>query len=228
MSVATQSVTRTASRASTRRSTPRASPASSPTIPSSTRRSSSARPSALVSTTTTGHPDSRAGHYYAAVDSGAFALAPAVPMVMKNAQIQGCQTTLRSRIGGDTIARSLSSKAAFKKATLPVIEANLEAHTLRLEMALLYGHSATGQGQTNAAGGTAVDATHYKISFSAATWAIGLWGGMEVRRSTSTATTTPTSSEIPRAKTTLSSRSTRSIRTPSRSPSLAPRPVSVN
>jgi hypothetical protein len=119
------------------------------------------------------------GITYAASGAGAYALAPSVPMVMKDAQIAGVQTTLRSQIALDVLARSVGSSAAFKKATLPIIEANLESHTKRLELGLLYGQSATGIGQVLVTGGTAVDSTHYTLEFDVATWAVGIWGGEE-------------------------------------------------
>jgi hypothetical protein len=119
------------------------------------------------------------GITYAAANAGAYALAPAVPMVMKDAALAGVQTTLRTQIAYDTVARSVGNGKAFKKATLPIIESNLESHMTRIEHQLLYGQSATGIGQTAAAGGTSVDSTHYTVQFSAATWAVGIFAGAE-------------------------------------------------
>jgi hypothetical protein len=119
------------------------------------------------------------GVSYAAAGAGAYALAPSIPMTMKDAQVQGCQTTLRSQIAYDTVSRSMGSAVAFKKATLPIIEANLESHTKRLELGVLYGQSDTGLGQIPLGGNTAVDGTHHILQFSAATWAVGIWGGEE-------------------------------------------------
>lgn len=117
------------------------------------------------------------GITYAAAGAGAYRLAGAVPMVMKDAKLAGVQSTLRTQIPYDVVARSIGSGKAFKKATLPIIESNLESHTQRLELQLLYGQSATGIGQSTA--GTGVDGTHYTMTFSAATWAVGIWAGME-------------------------------------------------
>lgn len=117
------------------------------------------------------------GITYAAAGAGAYALAPSVPMVMKDAALAGVQSTLRTQIAYDTVARSVGSSKAFKKATLPIIESNLESHTQRLELQMLYGQSDTGIGQFTA--GTGVDSTHYTLTCSDATWAVGIWSGME-------------------------------------------------
>jgi len=118
------------------------------------------------------------GVSYGAAGDGAYALAPSVAMTMKDAQIQGAQITLRSSIPYDTVARSLGSAKAFRKATLPIIESNLESHTKRLELALLYGKSATGLGQIKATGISGTGTTRV-VTISDATWAVGIWGGEE-------------------------------------------------
>lgn len=118
------------------------------------------------------------GISYAAAGDGAYALAPPVAMTMKDAQIQGSQTTLRSAIPYDTVARSLGSGKAFKKATLPIIESNLESHTKRLELNVLYGKSATGLGSIKATGISGTGTTRV-VTISDATWAVGIWGGEE-------------------------------------------------
>jgi hypothetical protein len=120
-----------------------------------------------------------AGMSYNIPGAGAYPLAPAVPMTMKDAQLQGSQTTLRSQVPYDTVARSIGNAKAFKKATLPIIEMNLESHAKRLELLLLYGQSATGLGQTQASGSAVVDGTHEKLQITAATWAVGIWAGEE-------------------------------------------------
>jgi len=119
-----------------------------------------------------------AGISYAAPGAGAYALAPSVAMTMQDAQIQGSQTTLRSSIPYDTVARSLGNAKAFRKATLPIIENNLESHTKRLELALLYGQSATGLAVT-ASSDNNQSTTQTNMNITLATWAVGIWSGEE-------------------------------------------------
>lgn len=118
------------------------------------------------------------GITYAKPDAGAYALAPSVAMLMKDATLQGSQTTLRSQIALDTVARSIGSAKAFKKATLPIIESNLESHTTRLEHALLYGQSQDGIAQTSGANTTGTSTTT-SINLAAGHWAVGIWAGSE-------------------------------------------------
>jgi hypothetical protein len=120
------------------------------------------------------------GITYAAPNAGAYPLTASIGMTMQDAQLQGCQTTLRTQIGMDTVARSVASSAAFKKATVPIFEANLESHVKRLELGILYGQSPSGLGQTT--GSVNVDATNTTVTLSAASWAIGVWAGEERSR----------------------------------------------
>lgn len=116
-----------------------------------------------------------AGITYAAAGAGAYALNTAIAMTMKDAQVQGTQSTLRSAIPYDTVARSTGSGKAFRKATLPIIENNLESHTKRLEVSGLYGQSPLGV--TSAYSN--VSATKTTLTITAASWAVGIWGGEE-------------------------------------------------
>ena len=115
------------------------------------------------------------GVTYAGAGAGAYALNTAIAMTMKDATVQGSQITLRSAIPYDTVARSVGSGKAFRKATLPIMENNLESHTKRLEIAALYGHSPLGV--TSAY--TNVDGTNTTLTITAASWAVGMWGGEE-------------------------------------------------
>jgi hypothetical protein len=119
------------------------------------------------------------GVTYAASGAGMYSLKTPKALVMKDAQIDGVQITVRSQLPLDVIARSLGSGKAFKKATIPIFESNLETHSKRNEIAFLYGQSKTGIGQTQASGSANVDATHSKLRISDATWAIGVWKAEE-------------------------------------------------
>ena len=115
------------------------------------------------------------GVTYAGAGAGAYSLNTAIAMTMKDATVQGSQITLRSAIPYDTVARSVGSAKAFRKATSVIIENNLESHTKRLEVAALYGHSPLGV--TSAY--TNIDGTNTTLTITAASWAVGLWGGEE-------------------------------------------------
>lgn len=119
------------------------------------------------------------GVTYAAPGAGAYDLKAAKPMTMKDAQITGSQITIRSQLALDTVQKSMSSAKAFKKATVPVFESNLETHGKRLEVGYFYGQSATGIGQTQATGSANVDGTTETIRISDATWAVGIWSAEE-------------------------------------------------
>ena len=58
------------------------------------------------------------GITYAGAGAGAYALNTAIAMTMKDATVQGSQMTLRSAIPYDTVARSVGSAKAFRKADL--------------------------------------------------------------------------------------------------------------
>lgn len=116
-----------------------------------------------------------AGVTYAAAGAGAYTLNSSVAMTMQDAQVQGSQTTLRSSIPYDTVARSTGSGKAFRKATLPIIENNLESHTKRLEVAALYGQKGLGVSASSAN----IGSTSTKVTFTDASWAIGIWAGEE-------------------------------------------------
>lgn len=119
------------------------------------------------------------GVTYAKSGAGAYSLKAAKPMTMKDAQIDGSQITIRSQLAVDTVARSMGNAKAFKNATVPVFESNLETHGKRLEIAYWYGQSSTGIGQTQATGSANVDGTHSKLRISDATWAVGIWSAEE-------------------------------------------------
>lgn len=113
------------------------------------------------------------GFTYAAPASGAFALNAAIAAVMKDAQIQGAQMLLRSQIDYETLARAANTKASFGEASRLLVDNMMSAMSKRLEIMFLYGRSP---------GGVAVlNGTHTGSSFtvSAASWAPGLWAGME-------------------------------------------------
>jgi hypothetical protein len=118
------------------------------------------------------------GVTYAAADAGAFALNDAVAMQTKDAYIQGSQILLRGALSYDAAARASSSKKAFKKATQLLVENMLESGTKRVEIAMLHGMKGIGH-ITQANGSHAASTYIATMPISAASWATGIWAGME-------------------------------------------------
>lgn len=117
------------------------------------------------------------GVSYAGPNSGAFTLNPSITMKTQNAIVGGYQMLLRSALDYESAAKASSSVNAFRDATQLQVENMLESINKRLEIALLYGQSATGLGSVaSSANG---DATHTVITFNAGQWASGLWSGTE-------------------------------------------------
>lgn len=115
------------------------------------------------------------GITYASVGDGAFTLKDSISMTMKNAEINGAQILLRTSIPYETAARASNSKKAFAKATDLIVENMMESVTKRLEIAYFYG--GTGLGKTT--GSVNSSATKTVVTLSEASWAAGIWSGME-------------------------------------------------
>lgn len=116
------------------------------------------------------------GVTYADSEDDAFTLEDPEAMQTKNASVKGSQIVLRAAIGYKAAA-AIASKGpkAFLNSTELVIKRLMEQAGKRLEASLLYGGS--GLGQVSSV--TADDATHEVITFSAATWAPGIWIGSQ-------------------------------------------------
>lgn len=116
------------------------------------------------------------GYTYAAPGDGAFTLRASIAMKMQEAQVDGYQGVLRSQMDYETAAKAVSGGAkAFKKATQLQVENMMESGTKRVELSCLYGQ--TGVGQTLSS--TNQSATQTKVTFTTASWATGIWSGME-------------------------------------------------
>lgn len=116
------------------------------------------------------------GYTYGAPASGAFALRASISMKMQDAQVDGYQGVLRSQMDYETAAKAVSGgKTAFKKATQLQVENMMESGTKRVELSCLYGQS--GLGQTSSSVNT--NATTTVLQFTTASWATGIWSGME-------------------------------------------------
>ncbi len=114
------------------------------------------------------------GFTYAAAGSGAFALNAAAPSTMKDAQLNGSQILLREYMDYEAAAKAAKGRNAFVDATSLMFEMMQKSARKRLEVALLYGSVGLGKVSTKSA-----STSPTVITFTAATWAPGIWSGME-------------------------------------------------
>jgi len=117
------------------------------------------------------------GVTYAAQNAGAFPLNSAIPLTMKDAQVPGAQILLRSAIDYESAARASNDTKAFKKATGLLVQNMMESMRKRLEIASWYGADPDGIGQASSSVNT--DTTTTVVQISTASWATGIWAGME-------------------------------------------------
>lgn len=116
------------------------------------------------------------GFTYAAPGSGAFSINPPITMVTKNAAVTGYQMLERAGLDYESVFKAQSVNA-FKDATDLSMENAMESFGKRLELALLYGQSATGLGGIATA--TGATATTTVLAFAAGQWSAGIWAGQE-------------------------------------------------
>lgn len=117
------------------------------------------------------------GYTYGGSSGDAYSLAASIAMSMADAQIQGTENTLRSRIAMRVASKSSGSAKAFKQGIGLALKSNLSSHSLRKEKEILYGGSTLGLGQSTAMNNDS--GTQTTVTISAATWATGLWAGEE-------------------------------------------------
>jgi hypothetical protein len=117
------------------------------------------------------------GFTYGGQSGDAYALNTPVAMSSADAQLEGSEGTLASRIAVRTAAKAVASAKAFKQSIGLVIKSNLASHGLRKELEMWYGRSPTGICATSA--GTADSGTQETLTITAATWAPGIWSGQE-------------------------------------------------
>jgi hypothetical protein len=115
------------------------------------------------------------GFTYAGTNAGAYTLNAAVSMKTKDAQIAGLQMTLRSLIPYDVAAKATKSSKAFRKAVGLIMEDMRESAMKRLELLNIYGS----KGIAVAASSVNASTTTTTVQISTATWATGIWAGME-------------------------------------------------
>jgi hypothetical protein len=115
------------------------------------------------------------GVTYATADSGAFALNSSVASQTKNATVKGSQILLRGALDYESAAKASKGKPAFVSATHYLIQNMLNSISKRVELSTIYGGSGLGivDGTTN------TNATTTVVDVTAASFAIGIWVGME-------------------------------------------------
>jgi hypothetical protein len=115
------------------------------------------------------------GFTYGASGDGAFTLNSSVAGVIKKAVVNSAQIVLRSQMDYEAAFKAVSSgKQAFMDATQAMVENMTESFAKRQEIAFLYG--GTGLGVISADPVVSTDAT---IIMTDASWAGGIWVGME-------------------------------------------------
>jgi hypothetical protein len=116
------------------------------------------------------------GYTYGGADGDAFALNDAASGLMDEAYIDGSFGILRTQMSYRAATKAASSQGAFKRAMSVSLEMHQKSHVFRRELELLYGRSPTGLATTTA---SSVSGTTVTLTVSAATWAVGIWAGME-------------------------------------------------
>lgn len=111
------------------------------------------------------------GITYAGAGAGAFAINTPIAQTLQDAQVQGTQMLIASRIDYEAAARAAVSKVSFGDATELLVKSMMESISKRLEIMFLYGRTGIGAATSS---GAVTD-----IVISAATWAPGLWAGLE-------------------------------------------------
>ena len=116
------------------------------------------------------------GVTYGAPGDGAFTLNAPISMKTQKALVDGFQHVLRSSMDYETAAKaSNGGEKAFRKATELQVENMMESITKRIELDMLYGQVGIGQVDSTAN----VNATSTVATLVTASWATGIWVGME-------------------------------------------------
>lgn len=114
------------------------------------------------------------GVTYAGPTDDAFDLDDAIPGAVKDAQIQGSQMMLRSRLGVAAASRaSNGDKSSFESATKFLVRNMLRSLAKRLEVGMLYGGVGIG---------TVGSVSTNNLTITTAEWAPGIWVGAETMK----------------------------------------------
>jgi hypothetical protein len=117
------------------------------------------------------------GFTYGGSTAANYTLNSAISMQMQDAQIPGSELTLQSGISYGAVSRAQAKgETAVEQAVRLLMERMKASASKRVEIQLLYGASATGIGAISAHSGSS---TTRDYTISQATWASGIWCGME-------------------------------------------------
>lgn len=122
---------------------------------------------------------SEAGVTYLAAGAGVQTLNDSIAAQLKEAVVDANQIIIRGQMDYEAAAKATegNSKAAFKGATELLVENLMETGSKRLEIAFIYGQSATGLGTADSSAN--VNTTSTDVTMLASGWAPGIWAGLE-------------------------------------------------
>lgn len=118
-----------------------------------------------------------AGVTYLAAGAGVTTLNAAVAAQLKEASVDANQIIIRGQMDYEAAAKAVNSKESFKNSSELLVENLMETGSKRLEMAFLYGQSATGLGTADSSAN--VNTTKTRVTMLASGWAAGIWAGSE-------------------------------------------------
>jgi hypothetical protein len=118
------------------------------------------------------------GFTYNTTSTTAFSLNNSIAMTTQDVLVSASEVVLRDAIALSVASRSAGgNKKAFKDGVELVVENMAFSHAKRLEIMYWYGASSQGIGETSAR--TNVNTTTTDITFTAGSWADGIWSGLE-------------------------------------------------
>lgn len=120
---------------------------------------------------------SEAGVTYLAAGAGVSTLNDSIAAQLKEASVDANQIIVRGQMDYEAAAKAVGSQAAFKNSTELLVQNLMETASKRLEIAFLYGQSATGLGTADSSSN--VSATTTNVTMLASGWAPGIWAGLE-------------------------------------------------
>lgn len=117
------------------------------------------------------------GFTYGGSTAQNYSLNASIAMQLQDAQVTGYELTLTSEVSYGAVSRSMKrGETAVERLVDLLIERMKASSAKRLEIAMLYGQSATGIGQISAHSGSGGTRTY---TISTATFAPGIWAGLE-------------------------------------------------
>lgn len=119
-----------------------------------------------------------AGVTYLAAGAGSSTLNDSIAAVLDEAVVDANQIIVRGQMDYEAAAKAVAGgKESFKNASELLVENLMETASKRLEVAFIYGQSATGLGTADSSSN--VSATTTNVTMLAAGWAPGIWAGSE-------------------------------------------------